>query len=164
MRLSLRLDSRVLAVEVHAEGRRHRVLVDGRTYDVQVSPIDGDSVLLEVEGRREIVHLARAGGERFVAVGGETYHFRPESAASSHAAMAALAEPEIRAPMPGKVLEVLVAPGDHVADGDGLLILEAMKMENRLAAPADGVVEALHVAPGDMVAGGQLLVLLRFDT
>jgi len=60
--------------------------------------------------------------------------------------------------IPGLILDVLVRPGDQVACGQGLLILEAMKMQNHIAAHDGATVKALHVAPGDTVAKGQLLV------
>jgi 3-methylcrotonyl-CoA carboxylase alpha subunit len=64
----------------------------------------------------------------------------------------------VKAPMPGRVLSVDVAPGQAVAEGDRLLVLEAMKMEHRLTARAGGTVLAVHVATGDQVADGMMLV------
>jgi 3-methylcrotonyl-CoA carboxylase alpha subunit len=61
---------------------------------------------------------------------------------------------QLSAPMPAKVIEVLVREGDKVDKGDGLLVLEAMKMEHRINAPFDGLVEAVHFAAGDMVDEG----------
>lgn len=162
MRLRLRHPEGALEVEVHRAGGAYRVVVDGREYGVAEHVVDADTVLLDVDGRREVVHLARAGAARTVGVRGEVHRFSAESEASAHAAVAALVEPEVRAPMPGKVLEVLVAAGDEVAAGDGLLLLEAMKMENRLTANAAGVVEDVRVAAGDLVDGGQVLLVLRY--
>src|SRR5690606_12508798 len=65
---------------------------------------------------------------------------------------------EVRAPMPGLVLQVLVAPGDAVEEGQGLVVLEAMKMENELRAAAAGAVAAVHVAPGAAVGKNELLM------
>jgi acetyl/propionyl-CoA carboxylase alpha subunit len=62
------------------------------------------------------------------------------------------------APMPGQVLKVLVEVGQHVTSGDGLVILEAMKMEQTLRAMADGIVEAILVKQGEVVAPGDRLV------
>jgi len=70
--------------------------------------------------------------------------------------------PEVTAPMPGRVLEVLVQPGAHVAAGDGLVIMEAMKMENGLVAEAAGTVGEVQVAVGDMVDAGQVLIVLSY--
>ena len=62
------------------------------------------------------------------------------------------------APMPGKIVQLMVAAGDSVAKGAPLLIMEAMKMEHTICAPADGKVEALNYAVGEQVAeGAQLL-------
>ncbi len=64
----------------------------------------------------------------------------------------------IKAPMPGLVLNLMVAPGDKVQKGDGLLILEAMKMENVIKAANDGVVKTIAVQKGIAVDKGQLLL------
>ena len=66
----------------------------------------------------------------------------------------------IRAPMPGRVVEVFVEAGDQVDTGDVVLILEAMKMENELRSPGKATVKSVNVKPGDSVAGNQLLVAL----
>lgn len=65
---------------------------------------------------------------------------------------------DIKAPMPGLILDVPVKAGDVVKEGDYLLVLEAMKMENALTAPRDGVVKAVAIAKGDSVDKGQLLI------
>tara|TARA_R110000850_G_scaffold30630_1_gene84138 strand:- start:10105 stop:10590 length:486 start_codon:yes stop_codon:yes gene_type:complete len=70
----------------------------------------------------------------------------------------AVAVNDIKAPMPGLILDVPVQAGDTVKEGDYLLVLEAMKMENALTAPRDGVVKAVAVAKGDTVDKGQLLI------
>jgi biotin carboxyl carrier protein len=65
---------------------------------------------------------------------------------------------DIKAPMPGLVLEIEVEPGQTVEQGEGLLILEAMKMENILKSPGDGVVKSISVNKGDAVEKGQILI------
>ena len=67
---------------------------------------------------------------------------------------------EVRAPMVGKVLEVLVQPGAAVAEDDELLIIESMKMEIPVPAPAGGTVHAIHVNAGDAVQENDLLVTI----
>ena len=68
---------------------------------------------------------------------------------------------EVKAPMPGLVLKVMVAEGDEVKKGDNLFVLEAMKMENIIKSPADVVVKTVKLKPGDKVEKGQ--VLLQFN-
>jgi len=70
---------------------------------------------------------------------------------------------KVRAPMPGRVLQLAVAPGQTVAAGDRLLVLEAMKMEHRLTAPAAGKVLSIGAAEGDQVAEGTVLVEIESD-
>jgi len=118
---------------------------------------------LVIDGRRYRIDLARQGRDRLIGVAGEVYTFHSETGAPSTHSVAMVAAPEVTAPMPGKVLQVLVQPGDHVDAGDGLLILEAMKMENRLIAEAAATVAEVRVAVGNMVDGGQVLVVLRYD-
>ena len=67
---------------------------------------------------------------------------------------------DVKAVMPGVVVDVLVAEGDEVEEGQALLILEAMKMQNEIGAPGDGIVKALHTSAGDAVGAGDKLVTL----
>ena len=68
---------------------------------------------------------------------------------------------DVKAPMPGKILDVLVKVGDQVKEDDELLMLEAMKMENPIYAPADGTVKEIKVNTGDTVETDQILVVLE---
>ena len=68
---------------------------------------------------------------------------------------------ELKAPMPGLVLNIMVQLGDSVAKGDGLMVLEAMKMENIIRTPADGVVKSIDVKKSDAVEKNQ--VLIKFE-
>ena len=88
----------------------------------------------------------------------------PDIDAAAHEHVAAHGESGVAAPMPGTVIKVLVAPGDHVRARQPLLVLEAMKMETPLTSPYAATVGAVHVQEGDRVAGGALLVELVSDT
>ncbi|MGB4400201.1 MAG: acetyl-CoA carboxylase biotin carboxyl carrier protein subunit, partial [Daejeonella sp.] len=66
---------------------------------------------------------------------------------------------ELKAPMPGMVLKVLVAEGDEIKKGSALLILEAMKMENVIKAPADVVIKSIKVKPTDKVEKNQVMIV-----
>ena len=73
-------------------------------------------------------------------------------------AMASKKVNEIKAPMPGLVLEVKVNEGDTVKKGDAILVLEAMKMENNIKSPTDGIVKKIHVKKGMAVEKNQVLI------
>ena len=66
----------------------------------------------------------------------------------------------LHAPMPGRIVKVLVGEGDEVTDGQVLIVLEAMKMEHSLRAPYDGIVQSVAAASGDQVEAGQVLVVV----
>ena len=68
---------------------------------------------------------------------------------------------EVRAQMPGKVIKVLVAPGATVEAGQGLIVVEAMKMQNEMKAPKDGKIARVHAKEGTTVAAGEPLVVVE---
>ncbi|HEC93529.1 MAG TPA: biotin/lipoyl-binding protein [Candidatus Atribacteria bacterium] len=84
----------------------------------------------------------------------------PNSPAPSKAPTAAIAGEEVVAPMPGKVLQLRVAEGDSVKEGDPLLILEAMTLENEIVANTSGSIKKINVAVNDMVDTGDVLMLI----
>ncbi len=67
----------------------------------------------------------------------------------------------IRSPMPGRVLAVHTSPGDHVERDQGLVVVEAMKMQNELRAPRDGTVTSVSARAGDSVSSGDVLVVIE---
>ena len=109
------------------------------------------------DGRTCLAHAAKVGDVWWVHLNGRTYKWERIEPGSSGAED----EGGLVAPMPGKVLEVLVAQGDVVEAGTPLMVLEAMKMEHRIVASTDGTVVAVHYAAGDQVAQGAVLLDLE---
>jgi len=124
------------------------VQVGGRPYAVEVS--GGQAT---VDGIIYPIAVTGAGGLATAA---------PKSATRKRAVTTAASDDpgQVSAIMPGKILRVAVAEGDEVHEGDVLVILEAMKMENELRAKKSGVVKKMAVAPGDDVEMGELLVVV----
>jgi acetyl/propionyl-CoA carboxylase alpha subunit len=163
MRILLGHGKHHLTVDLHFDATTCRATIDGIEHIVETRQVDATTLSLVIEGQQYRVDLARRGRERLVAVAGEVYAFVPESGGGAAHSLANVAAPEIIAPMPGKVLQVAVQAGEHVAAGDTLLVLEAMKMETRLTAEAAARVTEVRVAAGEMVDGGQVLVRLTYD-
>ena len=140
--LTARVDAAALALALARDGSTVRVTLADRTVSATVIR-DRDVVWIAIEGeihRCTAVDDARLGG----AAGG-------------------VRSPEVTAPMPGKVLAVRVEPGQAVASGDPLVVLEAMKMETIVGAEANAHVREVRVTAGAMVEPGQVLVVLEFD-
>jgi 3-methylcrotonyl-CoA carboxylase alpha subunit len=120
--------------------------------------VDGPQMHLVVDGHRHGRSAVAAGG--VVTVMREAAALRFEPVAHLDPGAEAGGDAAVRAPMPGLIRAVHVAPGDSVEAGARLVTMEAMKMEHTLRAARDGVVEALPVAPGDQVEEGALLAAL----
>jgi biotin carboxyl carrier protein len=144
------------------------VTVNQEQHVASMENIGGPSLYsLIVDNTSYEVHVEeREGGYRVLLLG-QVYdvHIEEEGARLIASARRSLLPSEdeelvIRSPIPGLIFDVTVQEGQQVSEGDILLIVEAMKMENELRAPRDGVVQATHVAPGDRVDKGTPLVTL----
>jgi len=146
------------------EAEETKITVNGKAFQVARQGIS-----VQVGGRPFTVEVS---GEQ-ATVDGITYPISlsgvagaaaaPKPAARKRAAQAGVADDpgQVTAIMPGKILRVQVTKGDTVQEGDVLIILEAMKMENELRAKKSGVVKQVTVAPGDDVEMGELLVAVE---
>ena len=85
---------------------------------------------------------------------------RPSAATNAAPAAAPAGGTEVTSPLPGVILDVLVKEGDAVKQGQTVMMLEAMKMENAIEAPADGVVKSINARKGDSVLEGAVLAIL----
>ena len=115
------------------------------SYDVAVEPQAQGLRLVHLDGRTVLVRLLTP-GTRGSSTGGS--------------AMQAAGPVAIAAPMPGRVVRVLVAPGDAVAARQGLVVVEAMKMENELRAPRAGTIAEVRVQEGTPVDANAVLVVI----
>lgn len=160
MKTTLLIAGAPVTVALARRGDEIEALVGETRYHARVSR-DGEAWSIALPNRTLTLTVVRERDAVWVAVGPEVY--RCVAVAEARAAGASAAHtPEVTAPMPGKVLDVLVREGQRVAAGDGLVVLEAMKMETSLTADAAGTVRRVHVAAGTMVEPGQTLVELEF--
>jgi len=158
----LTIDGEPLDVAVVRAGDRFDAHVGDATYGGTLRR-RGDTVRLELADRVVSATVVRERDEIWVALDGEIYRCAAASEERDAAHAGAARSPRVTAPMPGKVLDVVVREGQSVAAGDPLVILEAMKMETVATADAAGVVRKVHVAAGVLVEPGQLLVELELS-
>jgi len=159
-------EAREVAVEP-LDGGAFRVTVDGRARVIDAARVgEGAWSLAEAGGgAQRLVDVDGAGGDFTVALAGATLAVKLVDARRALAAKlspprAATGPEPVRAPMPGKVVKVLVKAGDAVKAGQGVAVVEAMKMENELRAPRDGTVVEVAARDGQAVEAGQPLVTI----
>jgi biotin carboxyl carrier protein len=150
-----------------APDARWRVVVDGRELQVDARPVRPGTWSLILDGKSHVVDLdPRASGTAVSSALAEAIakiedaRTRKLARAVAHGHGGAATGEELRAPIAGKVVKLLVAEGDTVAAGQGVIVLEAMKMENELAAERGGTVGKIHKQAGQPVDSGELLVTL----
>ena len=151
-RYTVRLDGRERVVERGGTGALMVLSVDGRTIETTVAR-EG---LPAGNGRHEPTYG--------VMIGGRHYPVRivdPLRTAESASGAPSLGRTEVRSVMPGRIAAVLVRQGQEIEAGQGLVVVEAMKMENEIPSPKSGRVTALAVRPGESVEAGALLVTVE---
>ncbi len=163
MKLICRMGEETREIEVARDGSGYRVSVGGKEHVVDLATANGVLHSLQFDdGRQYLFAYHRDGSTHEVSFSDRTVlvdlvdplsmkrrrREREDDGSASH----------VKALMPGRVLRVNVAAGDVVRRGQGLLILEAMKMENEIVSPRDGVVAAVLVSAGQTVENGDELV------
>ena len=160
---------------VELNGERHSVILDGGSVRFEdEAPTQGElaqaeggpvqTVKLGTHVYRVVVRKQQGKGRYTLWVDGhrfdaEALDERTRAIRDISAANAAPAGPApILAPMPGLIIRINVSPGDRVEAGDGVVVMEAMKMENELRATSSGTVKTVKVTPGTAVERGALLV------
>ena len=151
-------------IEVEVDGEH--VTVDGAVLTASLGSVPGAPVRqLLLDGRAEALGIEAPGGGRWAVtrrgerfeievIDERTRHIRSLTGSGDRPRGPAV----LKAPMPGLVVRVQVEAGQTVAAGAGMVVLEAMKMENELRAGSAGTVRAVRVAPGEAVEKGQVLV------
>lgn len=143
-RYQITIDDRVMAVDArHTDETSASLLVDHEAFSIESDRVSAHRENLKVRGEVVSVEVLDL----------RTVQLRRAQETAAAAGGAA----QIISPMPGKVIAVLVKEGAEVQEGQGVVVIEAMKMENELVAPKSGVMKSLTVAEGDAVDGGMLL-------
>ena len=167
MQYEVEIGGRRRQVTVTRVGDRFAVTLDGTTKQVDVARIDAHTLSLIVDGvwpADVTIAPASQGGDFTITVGGvpipATVNGRRRWGRQDDAA-AGTGPERVAAPMPGKVVRVLVNAGDAVRARQPVVVVEAMKMENELRAGRDGAVAEVHVREGMSVEAGALLVVIQ---
>jgi biotin carboxyl carrier protein len=141
----VKLDGRPVAVDaVEIAPNTLSILLDGQSFEINVTPSPDGKLKLQTGSREfiaEVIDPRAWSGRR-------------------HGGVEAEGRQQIVAPMPGKVVRLLVREGDRVEAGQGLLVVEAMKMQNEIRSPKNGAVERVLAKEGQPVNAGDVLCVI----
>ena len=165
--IEVEINGRVRQIAVARDADGFSVTVDGRVFQVSAARVDAYTSSLIVDGRAYEITIApdAASGQLMVRVGATpvlvSLNGRRRGAKGEGVHHAAAGPQRVVAPMPGKIVRVLVESGKWVRAREALVVVEAMKMENELRAGRDGTVAEVHAREGESVDAGALLVVIQ---
>ena len=152
-------DDTPVAVNVSRDGKDWVLDIDGQEVPLQAEKDRTGVWLVDTHQGRRRLWIAGRGDERYVFCGGKVHTLRLVDP-DDEGATAAGGGPVLMAEMPGKVVQILVSPGDEVTVGQPLVIMESMKMETELAAQVAGTVAEISVTAGQVVGQGDTLITI----
>jgi biotin carboxyl carrier protein len=165
VKFAAELGGETIAIEVTGSGGRYHVTVGEEAIEVDARPAAEGIWSLLIGNVSHVVDVSDRDGVSIVEVDGERYQIRIEEETRyiirTRGGTAEATGQVLKAPMPGKVVLVEVEAGQTVAPGDGLVVLEAMKMENEFRATVAGRVREVRVAVGQTVNPGDTLVVIE---
>jgi biotin carboxyl carrier protein len=168
MKLQAEIGDKHHSIELTRDGETVSAVIDGQSYDFEISETEPNVYLIKKDGKILEAYVAptdRPDQPKKVTINGrqmEVRIFDPKRLRGSgsqgeHADGLA----EIKTAMPGKVVRILVEVGAAVEKADGVLVVEAMKMQNELKTPKAGTVREIRVTEGDTVSAGDVLALIE---
>jgi pyruvate carboxylase subunit B len=162
MSVILTREGRDRTIEVTPSGDGFIVTVDGKEH--RVEGVFGGLMRVRIDDRPVEASVRRQGLDLVVETRGRAYLYRPRDPRAPKLTRKSVADQtrgELHAPMPGLVVDVMVAEGDTVEAGQPVVVVEAMKMQNALVAPLSGRVTAVRVQAGATVDSGALLLKIQ---
>lgn len=168
MKLAIELDGRSHTVEIGSDAARAggiaRWSIDGRSVDADATEVSPGIYSILIGGNSYEARVERDPAGIRITLAGREYHARIRDPRQWRRNRGSAAEAEgqqsVLAPMPGKVIRVLVKAGDAVEAGQGVAVVEAMKMQNEVRSPKSGKVERIIVSEGQTVGAGEVLAVV----
>lgn len=168
MKLIAELEDEKHTVEIKRDGNKLIADIDGRIYELEASEPEPNVRLFKHENRIYQIFVSpneRAGEPFSVNAGSKNYEIKiydPKRLRGSGGAGGnADGASEIKTAMPGKLVRVLVEIGAEIKKGEGVLIVEAMKMQNEMKSPKDGIVKEIRFEEGATVNAGEVLAVIE---
>ena len=162
MKLQAELGGEKHEIEITRDGSKVFARVDEREYELEASEVEPNVYLFKYNNRVFELYVApngivNTGDHQLEIAVSDPKRLRGSAGASAGAEGIA----EIKTAMPGKLVRILVAEGAEIKQGDAVLVVEAMKMQNEMKSPKDGVVKEIRFAEGATVNAGDILAVIE---
>lgn len=164
MKLEARLGKENYKINVEKKKESYKVLLNNREYSIHARRVEASTYSLIIDDKAYELAMDNDGDKLVVEVGGEVFQVEIFDARYSRErrAMETLEGRQvIKSIMPGKVVKLLAGVGDEVREGQGLIIMEAMKMENEITSPKTGRVVDIKVKEGKTVESDNELIIIE---
>jgi biotin carboxyl carrier protein len=158
------IDGRHYRLDLDRADGRWSCRVDGREVEVDAVLVRPDVLSLRIGNQAYEVKCERIGADTHVWVGSARFAAEVRDPRSLHGRVRAVDDPgprKLTAPMPGKIVRVLVSQGAEVEAGAGVLVVEAMKMQNEIKSPKKGTIQKILVSEGAAVNAGDVLAIVE---
>ena len=162
MKLQAELNNEKYEIEIKRDGEKVLARVDEREYELEASEVERDVYLFKHENKIYEIYVAPNG---IVNIGNRQFEInlidpkRLRGAGTSSEIADGIAE--IKTAMPGKIVRVLVEENAEIKQGEGVIVVEAMKMQNEMKSPKDGIVKEIRFAEGSTVNAGDVLAIIE---
>ena len=164
MKLTIELDGKPRTVELSRAENGLTFSIDGLAIKADVTEIYPGAYSILIGGRSLEAHVDPHAGDLLISVAGQEFSVvvrDPREWKRKHGgSVASEGRQQVVAPMPGKVVRVLAKAGEKIEAGQGILVVEAMKMQNEVRAPKSGQVERMLVSEGQSVNAGEVLAVV----
>ncbi len=161
------VDGTSVEVKVEGDGDQLQVSIGDEKLVIETCQLSDHQISLKVDGELRRVFVVENQERTYVHIGGKVIILdnaaKEADRQRSGAGTSGAAPGAITSPMPGNLIKVMVQEGDTVEEGQALVIVEAMKMENEIRSPSDGVVKSVNFSVGDLVDAGVPIVELETD-
>jgi len=162
MKLQAELNNEIYEIEIKRDGEKVFARVGERNYEIEASEVEPSVYLFKYNNQVHQIYVAPNG---VVNLGNHQLEINIIDPKRLRGAAAAVANAdgaaEIKTAMPGKLVRILAAEGAEIKQGEGVLIVEAMKMQNEMKSPKDGIVKEIRYAEGTTVNAGDVLAIIE---
>jgi biotin carboxyl carrier protein len=161
--MDIKYKNEIYQIEHEKNGSDHVFNINGEKFSLPVHIVNDNCFSVKINGKSKIIYAAEDDNHLYVSFDGDNIVFDKvkEEEKDFSGAAGSGDKDEIRPPMPGSIVKVIVKEGQKISEGDGVIIVEAMKMESTLYSAIDGIVTSVKVQEGQQVDSDDVLVVIE---